>query len=62
MSEINTPWVQTITLDPPTLQDNTADADRLISALKANLKTAAIDIDLDLLKRLPDLLRQWKYQ
>ena len=62
MTEINTHWVQTASLNPPTLQDNTADADRLISALKASLKTATIDIDLDLLKRLPDLLRQWKYQ
>jgi uncharacterized 2Fe-2S/4Fe-4S cluster protein (DUF4445 family) len=62
MNEINTHWVQTASLNPPTLQDNTADADRLISALKANLKTATIDIDLDLLKRLPDLLRKWKYQ
>jgi len=62
MKKNASPWIRTVSLNPPTLQDNTADADRLISALKANLKTAAIDIDLDLLKRLPDLLRQWKYQ
>jgi len=62
MNEINTPWVQTVTLNPPTLQDNTADADRLVSALKARLQTDTIDIDLDLLKQLPDLLRQWQYQ
>ncbi len=62
MKKNASPWIRTVSLNPPTLQDNTADADRLISALKANLKTAAIDIDLDLLKKLPDLLRQWKYQ
>ena len=28
------PWVRRVTLAKPTLQDNTADADRLISALK----------------------------
>ena len=62
MIEINTPWVQTATLNPPTLQDNTADADRLISALKANIQSDAIDVDLALLKKLPALLRKWEYR
>ena len=62
MKKKASPWVQTVSLNPPTLQDNTADADRLISALKANLQTDTIDIDLDLLKKLPNLLRQWEYQ
>jgi uncharacterized 2Fe-2S/4Fe-4S cluster protein (DUF4445 family) len=62
MKTNRSPWVKTVKLNPPTLQDNTADADRLIAALKADLQTDHIDIDLDLLKKLPDLLRKWRYQ
>ena len=50
-------WVQTVTLMPPSLKDNTADADRLVQALKSRLETPAIDIDPDLLKVLPTVLR-----
>lgn len=49
--------VARISLAPPSLGDNTADADRLVNALKNQLGTDAIHIDLTLLKRLPDLLR-----
>ena len=59
MRKYKSPWVKTVTLNPPTLEDNTADADRLIAALKADLQTDHIDIDLDLLKMLPDLVRKW---
>jgi uncharacterized 2Fe-2S/4Fe-4S cluster protein (DUF4445 family) len=62
MRKYKSPWVKTVTLNPPTLEDNTADADRLIAALKADLQTDHIDIDLDLLKMLPDLVRKWEYQ
>jgi uncharacterized 2Fe-2S/4Fe-4S cluster protein (DUF4445 family) len=55
-------WIKIVSLEPPSLQDNTADADRLVSVLKADLHTDAVDIDLDLLKRLPALLRQWEYR
>ena len=55
------PWVRTVRLAKPTLQDNTADTDRLISALKSDLQTDAVQLDLDLLKKLPDLLRKWGY-
>ena len=54
-------WVRTVALAPPTLQDNTADADRLTGALKIELKTDAVYISFDLLKKLPDLLRKWNY-
>ena len=57
----DSPWVRTVRLTKPTLQDNTADTDRLISALKTDLQTDAVHIDLDLLKKLPDLLRKWEY-
>ena len=61
MNENNTGWIRHVSITPPTLQNNTADADRLIGELKTQLNTDAVDIDLYLLKRLPDLLRKCKY-
>ena len=58
---MNSPWIQNISLTPPSLQDNTADTDRLINALKARLKTEAIHIDLDLIKKIPHMLRESNY-
>ncbi len=60
-------WVQTLTLDPPSIRDNTADADRLAAALRARLRDRGeqdpqVVIDLPLLKTLPDLLRAWHWQ
>ncbi|HUV50038.1 MAG TPA: ASKHA domain-containing protein [Anaerolineae bacterium] len=57
----NTGWIRHVSITPPTLQNNTADADRLIGELKSKLDTDAVDIDLYLLKRLPDLLRRCEY-
>jgi uncharacterized 2Fe-2S/4Fe-4S cluster protein (DUF4445 family) len=56
-----TPWIQTVSLEAPSLKDNTADAERLTQALKSHLKTPAIDIDLDLLKVLPAVLRNSRF-
>ncbi len=50
-------WAQTIPLTPPSLGDNTADADRLATALKHRLNAQTIVIDLALLQRLPLRLR-----
>ena len=61
MNKTKSPWVRTVRLAKPTLQDNTADADRLISALKSDLQTDAVHLDLDLVKKLPDLLRKCEY-
>ncbi len=59
MSITKTPWLLTVSLPPPSLQNNIADADRLITALKTALQTdEAIHIDFDLLKILPDRLRK----
>ncbi len=58
MNMMDTDWVKTVFLPPPSLKDNRADADRLIDALKFQLHTEAIHIDIDLLKNLPDLFRQ----
>ncbi|MBW2431862.1 MAG: DUF4445 domain-containing protein [Deltaproteobacteria bacterium] len=52
-------WIKTVSLPPPNLQDNTADSERLIAALKSSLQTDdAIHIDLDLIEKLPNILRQ----
>ncbi len=61
MNKNNTDWVRHVSITPPTLQNNTADADRLTGELKTQLNTDTVDIDLDLLKRLPDLLRRYEY-
>ncbi len=55
-------WVKRVTLSPPSLADNTADADRLAAALKKALDAPAIHMDPELLKRLPDRLREWDYR
>ena len=62
MSNISTPWIQTISLEAPSLKDNTADTDRLLQALKNQLDTEAIHIDLELVRQLPELLRQYQYR
>jgi len=59
MKNSDSPWIKTVSLPPPSLQDNTADAERLISGLRTTLQTDdAIQIDFDLKKKLPDILRQ----
>jgi uncharacterized 2Fe-2S/4Fe-4S cluster protein (DUF4445 family) len=56
------PWVRCIALPPPSLRDNTADTDRLLAALKKELATETIDVDLELLKQLPAVLRATGYR
>ena len=53
-------WVKILSIPSPSLQNNTADADRLIEALKNRLATPRLEvaIDLELLQRLPFILRQ----
>ena len=62
MTATDSPWIKIVSLNPPSLQNNTADAERLIAALKEDLQADNIDIDLDLLKQLPALLRKWQYR
>ena len=54
-------WVKTVQLTQPTLSNNIADVDRLIDALKSDLNTNHIRIDLDLMRTLPALVRQSEY-
>lgn len=62
MTEETAGWVVAVRLTPPSLADNTADADRLKNALKIKLGTEDIAIDLSLARRLPQLLRNCDYQ
>ncbi|MDX1708905.1 MAG: [Fe-S]-binding protein, partial [Desulfobacterales bacterium] len=61
MSKYSSPWIQTVRLEPPSLTNNTADAERLIEVLKSRLETPTIKIDLDLLKTLPAVLRNSQF-
>ena len=54
-------WVRLVSLSHPSLEDNTADADRLKNRLKKQLKTERVEIDLSVLKELPFRLREWDY-
>ncbi len=51
-------WVKKVSLPEPSLQNNTADAERLIAALKPALKSETVLIDLDLLRKLPGIIRE----
>ncbi|MGD8471520.1 MAG: ASKHA domain-containing protein, partial [Desulfobacteraceae bacterium] len=59
---MSTPWIQTLSLEPPSIKDNTADTDRLLHALKRQLNTDEVHVDLELIRRLPELLRQYAYR
>lgn len=54
-------WTARIELPEPSLQDNTADADRLRIALQREFKFDSLDIDLSLRRKLPSLLRNSNY-
>jgi uncharacterized 2Fe-2S/4Fe-4S cluster protein (DUF4445 family) len=58
----SSPWVRRVALTPPSLKNNTADAERLIAALRKELATEWVDIDVDLLAQLPAILRRHDYR
>jgi uncharacterized 2Fe-2S/4Fe-4S cluster protein (DUF4445 family) len=55
------PWVLTVRLAPPSLQDNTGDADRLLNALKHELHCDRFRVDFEVLADLAHCLRAWDY-
>lgn len=55
-------WVVSVSLPTPSLKNNTADTDRLLSALKSRLNTKEIQVDLPLLKGLSDRLRNSRFE
>ncbi len=54
-------WVLAVTMPAPTLQNNTADADRLSLAVQYQTQAANVRFDIELLRVLPNLLRQWNF-
>jgi uncharacterized 2Fe-2S/4Fe-4S cluster protein (DUF4445 family) len=54
-------WLRSVSMLPPSLEDNTADAERLVGALKKELGAEAVEVDLSLLKHLPRILRRVRY-
>ncbi|MFO7963248.1 MAG: ASKHA domain-containing protein [Desulfobacterales bacterium] len=55
-------WILRVQLSPPTLQDNTADTDRLIGALKSALRSTEVYSDIALIRRIPVLIREYDYK
>jgi uncharacterized 2Fe-2S/4Fe-4S cluster protein (DUF4445 family) len=56
-------WIRCIPLrlTPPSLKDNTADADRLIKGLEKVLQGQPVKVGLRAAKRIPHLLREYGY-
>src|SRR6056297_235453 len=54
-------WTATLELTRPSLDDNRADADRLRATLEDIFGAESVDIDIDLVRQLPEKLRQWDY-
>jgi len=61
MTVLENGWVKKVSITPPSLEDNAADADRLERALMAILKTELVDIDLSVLADLPEQLRKFDF-
>lgn len=59
----NSPWIRKLTpkLVRPSLNDNTADADRLFRGLRSELGCERVTADFALIKRLPKILRDHDY-
>ena len=55
-------WVQTITLTPPSLTDNSADAARLEAALKKGFGLRTVGMHRRQLQSLPEQLRDWEFR
>jgi len=58
MSKSPCGWVKTITVPAPSLQNNTADAERVFAALKPALANGTVSFDMGLLRNLPGRLRK----
>lgn len=57
-------WIKRVSpeLPSPSLEDNRADADRVITGLQQALKSTCLTFPLDLMKKLPSFLRQHGYR
>ncbi len=54
-------WVAHVTLSPPSLQDNSADCDRLCRVLQKEFEADRVDMALSVRKQLPVLLREHNF-
>ncbi|MBS0013568.1 MAG: DUF4445 domain-containing protein [Desulfobacterales bacterium] len=61
MTTVTNGWVVDVHMPPPSLEDNTADADRLKKALAVKIGTGEVAINLKLGRKLPEKLRSWQY-
>lgn len=57
-------WIKSVDIDlvPPSLRDNTGDADRLLKAIRQHLHTDAVRLPFSSLGRLPEILRRAEYR
>ncbi len=55
-------WVVDLALAPPSLHDNTADADRLQKEILRKTGIGPVAIDLGILRELPARLKNWGYR
>ncbi|RLC29899.1 MAG: [Fe-S]-binding protein [Deltaproteobacteria bacterium] len=60
----NDMWIRKVGAEmiPPSLKDNTADADRLQKVVRKTLQTEDVVVAYSLLKKLPRLLREYAYR
>lgn len=54
-------WVRNVVLKPPSLSDNKADTDRLLSAVGKTFGADQVAVDLELIRAIPSRLRSWSY-
>ena len=61
--EDNDVWIRAVSpkITPPSLRDNTADADRLIKGIKEELRTQDVSLNYSLVKKVPLCLRECNY-
>lgn len=64
MSDNKKQWIKIIraNLTPPSLRDNSADVDRLISWIKKELGTKDVEMDFSFVRKIPGLLRKHQYR
>jgi len=55
-------WIIRVSLPLPSLQDNTADVDRLRQALRQKLDLSLVDLDLALVRQVPAILQANGYE
>jgi uncharacterized 2Fe-2S/4Fe-4S cluster protein (DUF4445 family) len=57
-------WIRAVCPDLvcPSLNDNTADVDRLVRGIGKDLETDSVNVEFSFVKRLPKILREYEYR